>query len=53
MKIPTKIVSFGENDCTTEVVEDYDINSHDRIRYYYLSKERIAQWLGYPSLDSY
>ena len=40
-----RIVSFEEDGCQIEPVEDYDISSHDWIRYYFYSEETIAQWL--------
>lgn len=40
-----RIISFEEDGCRIEQVEDYDKDDHERIRYYFYSEDAIAQWL--------
>lgn len=40
-----RIVSFEEDSCRIEPVEDYDRDKHEWVRYYFYSEDTIKQWL--------
>lgn len=40
-----RIVAFGQDGYRAEPVNNYDSSRHERVRYYFYSKETIAQWL--------